>query len=58
MIVVMSRRFAIELYKKLHTSLFAKEYSEMLKNFIDKYNKRSIQTFKVIEELFEIAKRT
>jgi hypothetical protein len=30
----------------------------MLKNFIDKYNKRSIQTSKVIEELFEIAKRT
>ncbi|MDB6352431.1 DUF3387 domain-containing protein [Trichococcus sp. K1Tr] len=44
--------------KNCITSPFAKEYSEMLKNFIDKYNKRSIQTSKVIEELFEIAKRT
>lgn len=34
----------------------AKKYSEMLKNSIDKYNKRSIQTSKVIEELIEIAK--
>src|SRR5699024_2440649 len=34
----------------------AREFSEMLANSLNKYNKRSIETSKVIEELIELAK--
>ena len=33
-----------------------REFSEMLANSLNKYNKRSIETSKVIEELIELAK--
>ena len=35
----------------------SKRFSEMLGNSINKYNSRSIETSKVIEELIQLAKR-
>ncbi|MER2192146.1 MAG: type I restriction endonuclease subunit R [Solibacillus sp.] len=60
------KNLAVELLSRLlngkvkavqHTNLIqARKFSEMLENALNKYNKRAIETSKVIEELIELAK--